>query len=78
MRNEELLNKVRESSKAYYIEALKNSNSFGIVVKEPRKLKRVLKKAEDEAFYDGFDEDEIRLAKQYGMMKAMEERSGKK
>lgn len=78
MRNEELLNKVRESSKAYYIEALKNSNSFGIVVKEPRKLKRVLKKAEDEAFYDGFDKDEIELAKRYGMTKAMEERSNGK
>ena len=71
MRNEALLKKVTEAAKAYYAEANKNTNSFGIVVKEPRKLKRALKKAEDDAFYNGFDEYEIELAKRSGLTMAI-------
>lgn len=70
MRSEALLKRVRETAKAYYVEAKKNSNRFGIVVKEPRKLKRELKKAENEAFYDGFNEYEIELARRSGLTEA--------
>ena len=74
MRNEALLNNVAEAAKAYYLEAYKNINRFNIVTKEPpRKYKKALKSAENEAFYGGFDEDEIYLAKQRGETQAIKE-----
>lgn len=71
MRNEALLKRVREAAKSYYVEANKNTNSFGIVIKEPRKLKRALKKAENDAFYGGFSEYEIELARRGGLTEAL-------